>query len=92
MTAYVLFFQIGKWSADQGAVFYDSILHNIKQPDRGCFDGSFQKVVTALVRNTGQKIKKQIENNIWARGDVEFFLECSTRYLVRARRKSEISS
>ena len=55
MTAYVLFFQIGKWSADQGAVFYDSILHNIKQPDRGSFDGSFQKVVTALVRNTGKK-------------------------------------
>ena len=91
MTAYILFLQIGKWSADQGAVFYESILHNINEPDRGSLDGSFQKVVTALVRNTGKKIKKQIEN-IWARGDVEFFLECSTRYLVRSRRKSEISS
>ena len=55
MTAYILFLQIGKWRADQGAVFYESILHNIKQPDRGSLDGSFQKVVTALVRNTGKK-------------------------------------
>ena len=31
------------------------------------------------------KIKKKIENNTWARGDVEFLLECSTRYLKSER-------
>ena len=46
-------FQIGKWSNTQHAVFYDSVLHNMKQPDRGSLDGSFHKVVVALVRHTG---------------------------------------
>ena len=46
-------FQIGKWSTAQRAVFYDSVLPNVGQPDRGRLDGSFHKVVIALVRNTG---------------------------------------
>ena len=55
MTPSVLYFefQIGKWSAAERAVFYDSVLTNIGQPDRERLDGSFHKVVVALVRNTG---------------------------------------
>ena len=46
-------FQVGKWNAAQRAVFYESVLPNIRQPDRGSLDGSFHKIVVAEVRNTG---------------------------------------
>jgi len=47
------FKKIGKWNAVQRAVFYNSVLHNIEQAGRGRLDGSFHKVVIALVTNTG---------------------------------------
>ena len=34
-------------------------------------------------------MKKQIENNRWARGDMEFLSECSTRYFMSERSKRE---
>ncbi|XP_067046387.1 glutamate receptor 4-like isoform X2 [Acropora muricata] len=42
------FKKIGKWNATQRAVFYNSVLPNIKQAGRGRLDGSFHKVVIAL--------------------------------------------
>ncbi|XP_015753332.1 PREDICTED: glutamate receptor 2-like isoform X2 [Acropora digitifera] len=42
------FKKIGKWNTAQRAVFYNSVLPNIKQAGRGRLDGSFHKVVIAL--------------------------------------------
>ncbi|XP_067046394.1 glutamate receptor 2-like isoform X1 [Acropora muricata] len=42
------FKKIGNWSDTQHAVFFNTVLHNVKQADRGRLDGSFHKVVTAL--------------------------------------------
>ncbi|XP_044181464.1 glutamate receptor 2-like isoform X1 [Acropora millepora] len=39
--------KVGKWNAAQRAVFYESVLPNIRQPDRGSLDGSFHKIVVA---------------------------------------------
>ncbi|XP_044180944.1 glutamate receptor 2-like [Acropora millepora] len=54
------FKKIGKWSNTQHAVFYDSVLHNMKQPDRASLDGSFHKVVVAL--DTPFVMRKQEED------------------------------
>ena len=46
-----------------------------------------QKMLSLFLNRSNCAIQfaKQIDNNTWARGDMEFLFECSTRYLTSER-------